>query len=334
MPNARGNQPMSAGSNYNQSAAAKKVVPKKNKAIKYKKGGGKKASYDNKQTSKINALSKQVHKLQMASYGKVQQNFQRLREILVPVATRAICLDLTDFTCNRPGTPSAAEGANVFQYGLTTTTPAAVAHWDLASLNTNVFWKHQNVDQVDGGAYLAMNCTYFVEVQGVDALDNTRVRFDIVSQKPSVLTQQIAGATALTGILTLPDSLNSMQHLADPTVNRINPLYFKKYMSKVVFINSAKSNPDTKGTTANIMRFSFRLKPNKLCIQNKTNPTIGNLDDEPEIARGNFGPYNVPATQPLWMIISTDDEVGVLDAVNIKISRRVVWRDQIGSANL
>lgn len=330
------NQPQSTSSNHNFSKASKdRAPPKRNKKAKYSKPPkvARKAKLDNQQSKLINKLSKQVYSLQMSKYGSVQQNYHTLSEIIIPTGVQPLCLDLTDFTCHRPDNPNSQNGALVYQHVPGLVVPSTPSKWTIQPYEQNYYWNKQNKDQPDGGAYLAMSATYFVEIVGVNALDNTRVRFDVISQKPDAIVSNPGVSDN-----TLPNTLVHMKHLANPmgsASNRINPLYFRKYFSKTVFINSTKTDSNTKGTTANIIRFSFKIKPNKLCTQQDTNPTIGNLDPQPEIPRGNFGPYNVNATQPLWMLISTDDRTSIGDAVSVNMSRRIVWRDAgAGSASI
>ncbi|AXH79056.1 MAG: hypothetical protein [Circular genetic element sp.] len=329
------NQPSSTSSNHNQSRQASTKIPSRNKKAPKAKVPkvARKAKVDNKQSAIINKLSKQVYSLQMSKYGKVQQNYHTLRTRLIPTNTAPLCLDLTDFTCARPDGPQSGSGAQVFQHNGSGNPP--VSEWSIQPYVDNFYWSRQNKDQPDTGSYLAMNCTYFVEVKGVNSLDNTRVRFDIVSQKPEGILP--TGGPAFEANV-LPQTLGYMKHLAEPmgsTSNRINPTYFKKYMSKTVFINSAPANiSGVHPTTANIMRFSFKLKPNKLCTQNQTNPSVGNLDAQPEVLLGNFGPNQVHPCQPLWLIVSCDDQDALGDAVSVDISRRIVWRDTIGSGLL
>lgn len=340
-----GNQPQSTSSNNNMRGINKSRIPKRSKKLKFRKykksGVDAQKRVDNKQTALVNSLSKKVFKLQMSSYGKIQQNYQVLAEPLIPTATAPLCLDLTDFTCRRPEDPGAYQGARVYQHLAGAVLPTTPSNWSIAGNVDNFYWQNQNRDQPDTGAYLAMNCTYLVEVTGVNALDNTRIRFDVVSQR-DVVAPPISADLGPNFNHYLPDTLVFMKHLAEPmeqTGNRINPIYFKKYFTKTVFINSTKTDTATKGTTANSMRFSFRLKPNKLCSQLITFPKVGGLSSnplspQPEIERGNFGPYNVSPHQPLWLIVSTDDRSALGDAVQVKIGRRVVWRDHVGSANL
>lgn len=347
----RGNDPGSTSSNYNQSrSAAKPRAPRRNRKVPFQKPARKarKKIVDNKQSKMINKLSKQVYQLQMQSYGSVQQNLHTLDRTLVPTAATPCCLDLTDFTCERVVNGVAvSHGARVFQARTLAPQWGAVSKWKKSSyIQDNYYWKEQNQDQPDTGKYLAMNCTYFVEVFGNPNLDNTRIRFDLIAQKPEAIhPQAVVGASTPQTPRVLPFSLTHLQQLAVPHINRINPVYFKKYFTKTIFINSSKTNANTKGTTANIQRFSFKLNPNKIMSQVETNPQVGDVPivDETtgvvglqaEIPHGNFGPLNVSPLQPLWLLISTDDQVSsVGDQVNIKMSRRVVWRDAVGGSNL
>lgn len=344
MPLARGNQPFSTGSNYNQRRYNRKpTLPKKPKYLKPKKPKPAKASTDNKQTMMINKLSKDLYALKMQSYGKVQQNYQNLERVLSPTATTPLCLDLNDLTCvSGLNVPSPPNGACVFQH--VGGTPFLVrSHWLRPQAASNVYWGSQNLDQPDTGSYLHMNSTYFIDVVGNPNLSNIRVRFDVVAQKQDAMLaiNQPGGGT---DPAVLPWTLGSMKHLAEPHVNRINPIYFKKYFSRTVYLNSQPAN--TSGvhpTTSNSQRFSFTVRPNKVITQSQTNPIIdgvpiideatGDPGIQEEIEYGNFGPKNVTATQPLWLVISSDDSDD-LNKVDIKIGRRCVWRDSVGSANL
>lgn len=358
MPGPKGNQPSSSGSNYNQRNTNKTKVPVKNKKLKatpYKKVGLEaQKRVDNKQTAVINRLSKQVYQLKMSSYGKVQQNYHQMTNTLFIEKDRPICLDITDFTCERgpeiAGVPS-VNGAALYQLTPPASAPSELAFWKPKPIDPtygqNHYWHHQNQDQPDTGAYLCVNATYFVEVKGLPNADNVRVRFDIISQKMNAVFPATAiqlPSTPLSKVL--PDTLKDLRNLADPTINRINPVYFKKYMSKTIFINSTKS-ADTKGTTANIHRFSFTIRPNKLCIQSQTNPQVGGgivINDNPppdsgeqqEVSRGNFGPRNVPINQPLWLLVSGDNALAdpTQQRIQLNMSRRVVFRDHLGSSNL
>lgn len=345
MPRPRGNMPMSTGSNHNQKPENRKTLPpKRNKKMRYQKPNTKAKRVDNKQSAAINKLSKQVYSLQMKSFGSIQQNLHSLARPLIPTSTTPLCLDLTDFTCERGNVPAGTfqQGARVFQAGPLPPYYSTASNWERNAVTIdNLYWKNQNADQPDTGKYLAMNATYFVEVKGRPNLDNTRIRFDVISQRPEAILQPSPSSVPL----VLPDSLKYCTHLAQPHINRINPVYFKKYFSKTVFINSSKNDAQTKGTTANIQRFSFRITPKKIVEQVQTNPelgygavvdentgTVGLQQEEP---LGNFGPRNVSPTQPLWLVISSDDDIAsVGDQVEVLMSRRVVWRDHVGAANL
>ena len=339
----RGNQPMSSAGNKNVRTKVSNYKPRRGKSLafrKYKRTGvsGQKR-VDNKQTAQINKLTKQVYNLQMSKFGNVQQNYHALAEQLKPAATKPICFDMNDYTCER----GVVIGGLVYQHdpaNVPPSEPVEVTHWIRNDNGQNFYWQNQNEDQPDAGSYLAMDATYFFSIQGNRSLSDTRIRLDLIVQKEDVSFPSFA--TAATQSLALPDTLQYMKHLCDPYQNRINPTYFRKIMTKIVYINSSKTNAHVKGTTGNRMRFSVNVKPNRVMIQNETNPQTGGgvvafdsggTGEQQEYERGNFGPLNVPTTQPLWCIISTDDPNGG-DEVIVEVSRRVRWRDALGSAGL
>lgn len=347
-----GNQPQSTNSNKNTKDSKKKEkAPSKAKKTSYRKykktGKDAQKRYDNKQTAQINKLTKEVNALQMAKYGSIQQNYHTISAPLgvgpVPNGNLGpatpFCFDLTDFTCGRG---DIGDGCRIYRYDATLPVPITEAsNFIKTESEGNFYWENQNEDQPDGGSYLAMDATYFIEVRGNRSLDNTRVRFDVVSQKPNTI--QALQALSTDASLALPDTLKYMKNLCEPHKNRINPSYFAKWKTKIVYINSTKINTNTKGTTGNIIRFSFTIKPNKVCVQNETNPQVGggavvfedtgDIGAQTEILRGNFGPLNVPETQPLWMVISCDDQDTTDNQrAEVRISRRIRWRDALGSS--
>ncbi len=342
---------MSSSSNTNTNSSRRQMAPKRSKKVKfqrYKRTGvsGQKRT-DNKQSSAINNLQKKVYKLEMSKFGQVQQNYHSAASILKPTDKKPIVFDMKDFTCER----GEILGGRFWQYDPTVAVnePFLIqpSNWFRSTALGEHYWGSQNDDQPDGGSYLALDSTYFFEVKGSRALSDTRVRIDIVSQKATASTIGQGSAVAPQS-LALPNTLRYLTDLAQPYKNRINPSYFKKYISKVIYINSSKTNPGVKGTTGNTMRFSLKLKHNSVCIQHQTNPQVGGgiiqlegdplppFSEEPELIGGNFGPYNVPIDQPLYCIISTDDSGGTAspDEVQVLVSRRVRWRDALGNSTV
>lgn len=339
----RGNQPMSSSGNKNVRTKVSNYKPRRGKGLKYRRykktGISAQKRVDNKQIAAINTLTKKVYNLEMSKFGDTQQNYHALAEQLKPAGTKPICFDMNDFTCER----GAVQGGRVYQHdpaAVPPEEPVEVTHWIRNAQGNNFYWQNQNEDQPDGGSYLALDATYFFSIRGNRSLSDTRIRIDLIVQKEDVAFPSFA--TAGTQSLALPDTLIHMKHLTDPYQNRINPTYFKKIMTKIVYINSSKTNSYVKGTTGNRMRFSVNVRPNRVMIQNETNPQVGGgivafdsggTGEQSEYDRGNFGPLNVPTTQPLWCIISTDDASGG-DEVIVEVSRRIRWKDSLGSAGL
>lgn len=335
----RGNQPMSSSGNRNVRTKVSNAKPRRGKMLgyrRYKKSGiSAQKRVDNQQTAVINKLTKDVYGLKMSKFGEVQQNYHHLAEQIKPSGTKPLCFDMNDYTCER----GAVLGGITYQHNPGSVQPDEVTHWARPASADNYYWQNQNEDQPDGGSYLAMDATYFFSVKGNRSLSDTRIRIDIIAQKPGVtFPSELLGTVPR----NLPDTLDSFKHLTDPYQNRINPTYFRKIMTKIVYINSSKTNSYVKGTTGNRMRFSINVRPNRVMVQNETNPQVGGgvvafdsgaTGEQQEYERGNFGPLNVPVTQPLWCIISSDDALGG-DEVLVEVSRRIRWRDALGSAGL
>jgi len=274
-------------------------------------------------------LAKQVKALQMSQYGAKQSNIQNLVvDYLTPTASAPLLFDTTDFTCYRSALNN--QGCQVYQEDAVGTVPGA-SGFNIQDWFGNPFWERQNQDVIDTGKYLPLYVKYTIRIEGQRSLDNTRVRFDLFSAKSKAIVPSQGGAPS--GNVVMPSALVHMHDMANPTKNKLNPFYFTKYGSKTYFINSTKTDPNTKGTTGNIFYHTFVVRPKKPRMQAMTNPFNPELGN-PEVPDGNYGPLNVSVDQPLWCMISTDDESAIGDRVQINISRHCVWRDGQGAAPL
>lgn len=330
---------MSSAGNRNvrsKSAISKPTRGKKVPYRRYRKTGlSAQKRMDNKQTAAINKLTDDVYHLKMSKFGNTQQNYHSVAEQLKPTGTSPICFDMNDYSCER----GEVQGGLIYQHIPGALDVSSVSHWIRNTEGNNYYWQNQNEDQPDGGSYLAMDHTYFFSLRGNRALSDTRVRIDIIQQKKTTFFPG-EGVGTQNNDLVLPFTLGSFKHLCDPYQNRVNPYYFKKILTKVVYINSSKQDPHVKGTTGNRMRFSITMKPNRLMVQNETNPQVGGgvvqfdsggQGEQSEYNLGNWGPLNVPSTQCLWCLISTDDAQGGNEVI-VELSRRVRWKDSLGSA--
>lgn len=342
----RGNQPINQSSNHNASREMNqsKRPPKKNKHLNVKGKKAPRKRVDKQQNSLINKLSKQVYSLQMSKWGKIQQNFQTVLEPFYVTEGQPAVFDLTDVSCKRTNSVGALthNGCRIYRapaVGSETEILPNIWSIDSTYINNNFYWAEQNKDGPDTGGYFLDSVTYFIKVTGRQSLDDTRIRFDVVSQKPGTLDGRTVptGPGGSSSALVLPWTITSFKGLVGAR-NRINPIYFKKYFSKVVYINSTPA-PDSglHPTTGNTQMFSFKLKPKKAVFQKKTDPLYmpgqlpasGALDSP-------YGPDNIGSyLTPLHLIISTDDPVANNgDQVSITMSRRVVFRDMMGSAQI
>lgn len=309
---------------YRRRKPSKPAAPKVKKTVK---------TYVRKNAYKIADLKRDVMFLKKARHGSIQQNMQTSNS-MVPTSSYPLLTDLTDFSCFRDATSEppvpARQGCLFYQY-----TPAglsAAGPYNIQNFLGNPYWQNQNIDQVDTGKYLPVMARYTIRVEGLPSLDNTRVRIQVFQAKASTLVP----ATNTADALVLPTGLQYLNDLADPTINRLNPIFHKEYrrLGKTMFINSTKTDDQTKGTSGNIFYHTFTIRPKKMKYQAETLPDTPN-DPADSPRDGQFGPLQISPNSPLWMIISTDDRTGAIgDSVSVRVSRRVMWRDSIGSAKI
>lgn len=332
------NQPSHVASDQNLSKNIKSQNkrPKLNKKIKSQN----KKRTDKKQNKLINKLSEQVYQLQMAKYGKVQMNFQTMTDPLIPLADYPITFNLNDISCKR----TTAGGTDTFsgcRFYQADTSQHVQGLPNLFKVNTqnNIYWNRLNNDGVDTGGYYLDSVRYFFNIKGRPNLDDTRVRIDIIAQKPGTISAETI-PTGTTGNLVptiLPWTLPYMGNLVGGVKNRINSLHFKKYMSKTFYLNSQPAaTSSVHPTTSNSQNWSFTIKPNKPILQKQTYPIYTPGVTGPTVIDSPYGPDNISShLTPLHCIISTDDLTAAAgDQVNVTISRRCVFRDMMGSALL
>lgn len=274
-----------------------------------------------------------IRSLKRSQYGKLQNGFHRFSNHVVPIQRSPVLFDMLDYTVNhQSGAGTAISSGPIFQ--VNGGTLQAVATWDRANL-TSAYWIGENTDTVDTGAYFATYMDYCIAIEGDGGLDDTRVRVDIFYQKPRSVWTAPPGTPGL----LLPSALNQLDNIATPELNQLNPRYFKKIYTKVVYFNSRTDLPtalDVGRTqfTPNKRYVRFRMRPNKLIKQALTNP-VAQGGPEAVIPDGSFGHLNTPIGQSLWCLVSTDDQSALTgDAVKVTISRKLSWRDPLGSSQL
>jgi len=333
------NQPSHIASDQNLSKNIKSQnkKPKLNKKIKSQN----KRRTDKKQNKLINKLSEQVYHLQMAKYGKVQINYQTMQDPLIPLADYPITFNLNDISCKRTtslGTPTFS-GCRFYQTATGTSHVQLLPNVFKINVDNNPYWETLNKDGPDTAGYYLDSVRYFFNIKGRPNLDDTRVRIDIIAQKPGTLNSETipTGPTGGDLPLILPWTLPYMTNLVGGIKNRINGLHFKKYISKTFYLNSQPAQTSAvHPTTSNSQNWSFTIRPNKPILQKTTYPIYTPGVTGPTLIDSPYGPDNISShLTPLHCIISTDDLTAAAgDQVNVTISRRCVFRDMMGSALL
>lgn len=288
-------------------------------------------NYVRKNAKAVNSLYRSVRNLKMSQYGSKQVGYHKMTTHVTPIARAPVLFDMLDFSVRHPANGVQVPSGYFYQIS-TAGALSQVAGWESCQ-PTNLFWADEKTDIPDTGKMFACDMDYTFRIEGIDSLDDTRVRIDVFQQKMSVYYAR--PNTAVGGILALPHALAALDNMATPTLNRINSLYFKKVKTIWKYFNSHTGGVTTQ-TTPNIQYASFRMKPNMLIQQLGTVPAVVNNPSDVPVTGGQWGIYNKPLRQSLWCLISTDDATAALpsDAVRVTVTRKVVYRDHVGAAGL
>ena len=302
------------------------AVPKRKKTMR---------KYTRSNAMAINKLSRQVRYLQQSKYGSIQRNFQ-LSNLMIPFASRPILTDIMDFSCRRANTA----GANFAQYD--TQTPAVlqtVGNW---TPSTNLFHADQNIDVPDTGKYLAMSCHVTMRFQAVPSITDCRVRVDLFSIKSRAITSVQVGQP----IFAMPAALQQLTNLANPELNKLggNP-YIKVWSTKWLYLSSSQNRQQLPAgaqaagpaVTGNSGYLSFTIKPKRGKLRNQLVTAPSQPQDPESFQDGNWGPFQVPQDEPLFLLISCSDQNAIgppANTVSVQCSRTVRWRDPIGKSSL
>ena len=283
----------------------------------------------------INRLHRQVKSLQMQKFGSIQRNFQ-VSNLMTPFATQPIITDIMDFSCRRPTT----SGANFAQYNAASPPVlTTVGNW---TPSANLFHADQNLDIPDTGKYLALSCHVTMRFQATPSVTDTRIRVDLFSVKSKAITSVPTGQP----IFALPAALLQLVNLANPELNKLggNP-FLKVYATKWLYLSSSQNRTAGTGAgqnpgpavTGNSGYLSFTIAPKGGKLRNQLVTAPATPQDDTALLDGNWGPFQVPQDEKLWLLISSSDaQAGGVPAnvVSVQCSRTVRWRDHIGKSSL
>lgn len=295
------------------------------------------------------ALAKRVAWNSQKLHGDLQRNMQgsewidehanNIRE------QYPLLMDLTNFTSDNysDGVPDAAK-LTIFKMRTTTSpgiyAPTPVGGFDrvpMVGLNNGgpSLWSQMNADVPDTGKYFAVGSKYRLQFT---VTGTVRVRIQVFTVNASQI-----GYDSKFRTFALPGSLDAFSKMC--TGNQLPRKYFKVYKDfERVF------SPEHNQTAGNsLVTFSFHH--NKKVEQYLTNPAVAGTNpqdnlDPATISASNasgihnvnngywFNYFNVPQSQPFWMLISSDvpgdpTQSGTDNCV-VQIFRTVMWRDHVG----
>lgn len=282
----------------------------------------------------VNRLMRDVRYLKQARYGAVQKNLQVLppSRPLTPTATQPVLCCINNIQADN--ITSGAQGCPWYQV----TTTGELNIISRFQRNNDTYFDQMNDDIIDGGiAYLnylkltiRINC---IPDNGVQ-ISNKRVRIDMFKQRTSALVSPVN----LADVQQLPAvaAIQKLNNMANPTLNKFNPVYFELIDTKFVFLNPSKVDPENKGTGASLKYVSMQVPRKHLgrITQQNTNPAY---DGGPDTNGVGWNVQNMPIHQRIWLMISSDDPStfpGTDPELQINVSRYISWRDYMGSAYL
>ena len=254
-----------------------------------------------------------------------------------PLASRPILTDIMDFTCRR----ATSAGALFAQYDASLTNVSTVGNWTPST--NNHFMSGQNADIVDTGKYLALSCKVTMRFQATPSVIDTRIRVDLFSVKAHAIQQVLSGQP----LFSMPTALIQLQDLANPEKNKLggNP-YLKVWATKWLYLSSSRNGPATPGTgqqnpgpavTGNSGYLSFNIAPKGGKLRNQEVTVPATPQDISTVIDGDFGPFQIPQSEALFLLISSSDPsvTGTpANVVTVQCSRSIRWRDAIGRAAL
>jgi hypothetical protein len=271
--------------------------------------------------------------------GRLQMNLLGTDSQLVPIASKPLCFDVTNFATGlQPDTNDAYNPVYQFTTPVTGDPVLATATYfkrlEGPLTLQNPYWAAANGDIPNTGNVYAESRFFRFIIKGNEQLDNTRINIRFVQAKFMRMTgNSLKGYTPV----VLPATLNHMQNLL--TTNMVNGRFFKTLYNKTLFINSHTYTITTQGvqtgqtaTTGNILHHTVAFRLKRKLKQVATDPgavqTNGGYGNGWRwTARPMAGYY-----APIWCIISTDDVTSLNDAVNIQIESICRWRDPVGGA--
>lgn len=182
-------------------------------------------------------------------------------------------------------------------------------------------WLPKNQDIPDTGKYYAQSSVYRIQLS---CQRPARVSIIFFTQK----SLSIPTSSLSTRNLILPEALDGLNSMASG--NYLPKSGFKIYKQYTKLLDATRNQSSTVNT------FHFEFNHNRLMNQFATIPATVDTDTPYPLVGWNY--KNVPALQPLWCLISSNQlgepgDTALSTPVFCEIIRTVKWRDPIGADN-
>jgi len=272
----------------------------------------------------IVSLQRKIATINNKAKGSIQRNLQTIDEFVTPTSGYPVLFDISNMVYGQQ------YGCPIYQEQLLGQVQpvARFMAYDPGGDSQTQFWTPNNTDvcnDTHSGRYYPKSASMRFQFSGNPSLDDCRIKIQIFKMKRGAVRPRTGMTPETTNqSLALPSAINGLAGMC--TDNFLNPTFFKKLYEKNLYLNSAGDLPETTtqtNTTGNSKFCTINWKFPRNFRMNQT--TTGQ----------NYSAENVPYTQPFWCLVSTNDQLATLsDAVNMKLTRMVEWRDEIGSASL
>lgn len=282
-----------------------------------------------------------ISKIRNKMRGPIQCNLVDWTTPVLRITERTpLLFSLDDFT-HRDVTPTAVNGAPVYQVDPVSGNVQQVSYWKIVdNTSLNPYMERWQTDNVGGGSYHMIMNKILLEVTSRSGLNNVRVRVQMFSMKTSALIRTTSAAS----LMQMPDGLIHLDGMANFSANPnlLPRKFFKTYYDRTIMINSEPaSSSGVHPTTANKKYIPVTVKPRggKTVTQAVTFPPVQDTDPNPALGEpsgGWFGVNNRPQGQILFLLVSTDYPYvptvpPTPSPVEVSCSSYRKWRDPVGS---
>ena len=283
----------------------------------------------------IRTLARQVKALQVSKLGLFQKNFEFVKLDNVDGQWHdhaPYCFPLNNFLKDQCRIFQATEDTSthpgytipghVVRKTFTQWTPTSPVLTDEFN-----YWAGANEDQASFIAYkpISTNITFKFTSPALPPNVNYWVRIDIIKPTKTLMQTNVKS-------LNLPKNLLSLGNLAHSDMerrNKINKMYFQTCLTKWINLKNTKNSTNT--TTERYCKINWKFSKSRksgcetldagVVIDTATGPITTTFEDQ------------MPKDDIYWVVLSTSNQSGDPNRIEVDMNRTIAYRDQHGVAS-